>query len=83
MVYKDVYDADEVRSAELGSSTAASHSVYFQPKCNSAVMLRLELLRRYSELGDRHIQNMGSGAMDDPENFITLTVLAHAKFDHY
>ena len=82
MAYKDIYDVDEVRSAELGSSTVASHSVYFQRKCNST-MLSSELLRRYSQLDDKHIRNMGSGGTDDPESLITLNVLGHAKFDHY
>ena len=48
------------------------------------MILSLELLRRYSQLSDRYIRDTGSpGAMDDPENIITLDVCAHSKFDHF
>ncbi|KAI1786443.1 hypothetical protein LXA43DRAFT_897927 [Ganoderma leucocontextum] len=56
--------------------------VYKDPKRDST-RLSLELLRRYCQLSDRYIQDMGSGVMDDPENLITLSIMAHKKFDHF
>ncbi|KAI1782908.1 hypothetical protein LXA43DRAFT_931991 [Ganoderma leucocontextum] len=53
-----------------------------EPKRDST-RLSLELLRRYCQLSDRYIQDMGSGVMDDPENLITLSIMAHKKFDHF
>ncbi|KAI1792813.1 hypothetical protein LXA43DRAFT_1060492 [Ganoderma leucocontextum] len=52
-------------------------------KHNSTV-LSLELLRRYTQLSDKYTKDpMGSGVMDDPENNISLSLMAHCKFDRF
>lgn len=52
------------------------------------MLLSLEVLRRYCQLGDRCIdfESPGPGSpgiMDDPANLLSLSCTAHTKFDMF